>query len=129
MDQLEHFKKIFMDSFHYPDLQTEKFMNLWKALEPVNDLLAGPFYAIYSTGNCDYVFKETEKFPGISDVDDFLDYCVHWTEIYFEAVKKESADTDGERKDKEVLLFQTDLKMELSQLAYELQKERTQSSG
>ena len=124
MNELDQLKKIFWDSFHRPELKTEKYKKLWESLEPINDMLAGPFYAIYSNGNCDYVFGDKEKFPGIKDVDDFLDYCTHWSEQYLEAIKKESVDTEEERVDREILLFQTDLKMELSQLAYEIQKKR-----
>lgn len=129
MNLIDQFKKIFWDAFHRPELHTDKFKKLWESLEGVNDMLAGPFYAIYSQGNCDYVFKDKVKFPIIQDADDFLDYCTHWTEKYLEEVEKENAGSEEEKKDKQILLYQTDLKMELSQLAYEIQKTRDQSSG
>jgi hypothetical protein len=126
---LTRFKSIFWDAFHKPKLLTEKFSQVWESLEPVNDMLAGPFYSIYTNGDCDYVFQDKNKFPDIKDADDFLDYCTWWIQKYIEAVSSETASSEEERKDLEILLFQTDLKMELAQLAYEIQKGRDQSSG
>lgn len=124
MEQLTKFKEIFWDAFHRPKLETEKFEKLWQDLEPVNDMLAGPFYSIFESGNCDYVFKDKTRFSEINDADDFLDYCTHWSENYLEKIVDITADTEAEKKDKQILLYQTDIKMELSRLAYEIQKKR-----
>ncbi|MBX9851753.1 MAG: hypothetical protein K2X86_08350 [Cytophagaceae bacterium] len=73
MDELKRFKEIFWDAFHKPKLETEKFLEVWEGLEPVNDMLAGPFYCICSNDQCDYVFKDKARFPSIY-INQFIKY-------------------------------------------------------
>jgi hypothetical protein len=124
MEELDNFKKLFWDAFHRPKLETEKFSLLFNQLEHLNDHVAGPFYSLYSNHNCDYVFIDKKRFPGINDADDFLDYCTSTIEKYYNAVSEVTAETDSEKKDKQVLLYQVDIKMELAQLAYEILKKQ-----
>jgi hypothetical protein len=118
------FKEIFWDAFHRPQLDSEKFFAIWNNLEHVNEILAGPLYGIFSSGNCDYILEDKTRFPNINDVDDLLDYLTFHIEKYKEKISEAEPTDEVEKKDKQVLLFQTDLKMELASLAYEIQKER-----
>lgn len=118
------FKEIFWDAFHRPQLESEKFYAIWNSLEHVNEILAGPLYGIYSSGNCDYLLNDKNRFPNIHDVDDLLDYLTFYVETYKEKISEAEAIDEKEKGDKQVLLFQTDLKMELASLAYEIQKSR-----
>jgi hypothetical protein len=118
MNHQQEFKKLFWDAFHRPDLKTEKFKNIHLRLEPLNDILAGPFYSIYEKGACDYVFKDKLRFPAIKDADDFLNWCIGLIEEYRKGVLEGNVENDEESKDKQILLYQADIKMELADLAY-----------
>lgn len=120
MDQLKKFRELFWDAFHRPKLESQAFLDVWNHLEPINDLIAGPLYSIFSNGNCNYIFEDKERFPQIQDKDDFLDYCTEHIKTYSERISGTEALNEEERKDKQLLLYQTDLKMELAHLAYEI---------
>lgn len=120
MEKISKFKEIFWDAFHRPKLETQTFFDIWNSLEKENELLAGPLYSIYSNGHCNYVFEDRERFPSVSDADDFLDYCTTLVKAYHERVAGLEAVTEEEKKDKQLLLYQTDIKMELANLAYEI---------
>lgn len=124
MDELARFKEIFWDSFHRPKLDTEKYTRLWESLEPINNGVAGPFYSIYSDGHCDYIFQDKQRFPLINNIDDFLDYTEALVRDYQEEVMKVLPETEEEKKDRQILLYQTDVKMELVQLAYQILEKR-----
>jgi len=124
MEEITKFKEIFWDAFHRPKLDSEKFHMVWQNMEPINDLLAGPLYAIYTNGNCDYIFTDINRFPEINNADDFLDWCSQYIHDYKEAISNTIAETVKEENDKQILLYQTDIKMELAHLAYEIQKSR-----
>ena len=123
MEIVNQFKEIFWDGFHKPSLKSQKFQTVWESLEHLNSLLAGPFYSILNQGNCDYVFDDKIRFPAISHPDDFFTRCIELTEKYKEEILKVPAESDEERQDKKVLLYQTDIKMELSDLSYQILKE------
>jgi hypothetical protein len=129
MEQLDQFKKIFWDAFHRPKLNTDKYVELWNSLEPVNDQVAGPFYSIYTNGHCEYIFRDKDRFPQIKDADDFLDYCTEVIKKYQEEVTNVIPQTDEEKSDKQVLLYQVDMKMELANLAYQIEKDRLNLPG
>jgi hypothetical protein len=118
MDALIRFRKIFWDAFHRPKLETETFANLWQQLESVNNLLAGPLYAIFTNGNCDYMFNDKHRFPGVNTADDVLNWCISFIEQYKEGISSKLPSSVDEEKDQEILFYQTDLKMELADLAY-----------
>ena len=124
MDALKTFKEIFWDAFHRPALKTAPFVEIWQTLEPLNDLLAGPLYAIYDHGDCNYVFQDEHRFPGLHDADDFLNWCVELVERYRTGIDARVPETEEEENDKELLLFQTDRKMELADLAYGIMQEK-----
>ena len=112
------FRNIFWDSFHRPALQSPSFIAIWEHLESINNVLAGPFYAIYDQGNCDYIFNDKKRFLEINEPDDLLNWCVQLIEKYKLEIENFTAETEAEIKDKKLLLYQTDLKMELADLAY-----------
>jgi hypothetical protein len=122
MNLQQEFKNIFWDAFHKPDLKTEKFKNIHLNLETINNILAGPFYSIYEKGECYYVFRDKVRFPSINDADDFLNWSTNLIEEYRRGVLEGSVENDEESKDKQILLYQTDIKMELADLAYQMQK-------
>jgi hypothetical protein len=129
MEEIKKFKEIFWDAFHRPKLESEKFTEVWQRLEDVNNLLAGPLYAIYTNGHCDYFFEDKSRFAGINNEDDFLDWCTQHIHEYKENVSNIPSENESEEKDKQVLLFQTDIKMELAHLAYTIQKSRVNPQG
>jgi len=124
MKHLDQFKKIFWDAFHRPKLHTDTYVELWNSLEPMNDRVAGPFYSIYTNGHCEYIFRDKDRFPQINDAEDFLDYCTEIIKKYQEEVAKIIPQTEEEKSDNQVLLYQIDMKMELANLAYQIEKER-----
>lgn len=123
MEALKNFKEIFWDSFHRPALSSPSLTAIWEHLEPINDQLAGPFFAIYETGNCNYLFEDKIRFPEMNTPDDFLNWCVQLIELYREEIEHFVPETELEIQDKKILLFQTDLKMELADLAYHILKD------
>jgi hypothetical protein len=116
----DNFREIFWDAFHRPDLKSEKFKNLLLELQPMNDLLAGPLFSIYENAQCDYMLSDKERFPGIKDPDDFLNWCIDIINKYKELISSNIPDTEIEKKDQQILLYQTDMMMELADLAYEI---------
>lgn len=121
---LLRYKDIFWDAFHRPKLLTEKFQNVWQELEPVNDHLSGPLFSVYEHGHCDYFFNDKNRFPWMNIPEDFMQWCTDRVEKYKETVEKMDALTPEEEHDKEILLFQVDIKMELADIAYEIQSQR-----
>ncbi|HXA00960.1 MAG TPA: hypothetical protein VNW99_03170 [Cytophagaceae bacterium] len=121
-DKVAHdkFREIFWDAFHRPDLKSEKFENTLIELQPLNDLLAGPLFSIYENGQCDYMFKDKVRFPQVKHEDDFLNWYIDVINQYKDLISSKTADTDIEEKDKQILLYQTDMMMELAGLAYEI---------
>jgi hypothetical protein len=125
MDEiLERYKEIFWDGFHRPKLITDKFTSIWLSLEPVNEQLSGPLFAVFENGHCDYFFQDKNRFPWMNLPEDFMQWCTDRIEKYREVVENTEAIGTEEDHDKEILLFQVDIKMELADLAYEIQAER-----
>ncbi len=56
--------------------------------------------------------------------EDFMHWCSDRIEKYKEIVENTEALNKEEEHDKEILLFQVDIKMELADLAYEIQSHR-----
>ncbi|HEY8400510.1 MAG TPA: hypothetical protein VIK89_04570 [Cytophagaceae bacterium] len=120
MEELKQFKELFWDAFHRPRLITEKYTEIWQSLEPLNDYLAGPLFAIYEKGNCQYVFQDNERFPGISTSDDLLNWLVELVEEYKNGILQGTVENEDEKKDYQLLMYQTDIKMQLAELAYQI---------
>ena len=120
MEVHEKFKEIFWDAFHRPDLKSEKFEAVLARLQPLHDLLAGPLFSIYENARCDYIFQDKDRFPHIHHADDFLNWCIEIINQYKDGITSETTETEPEKKDKQLLLYQTDMMMELSDLGYEL---------
>jgi hypothetical protein len=116
------FKSLFWDAFHVPALQSEKYVIKFRELEPLNDLIVGPLFSIFETGNCNYVFDTEERFKGINTNDQFFDWMVNSIKEYAEKVIDSNPETEAEEHDVQTLVFQTDIKMELAELAYEIMK-------
>ncbi len=122
--KLGRFKEIFWDGFHRPKLHTESFQNLWERLEPINEQLSGPLFSIYEKGECDYFFKDKNRFPWMNIPEDFIQWFQDRVEKYKAEVEAMPTTNKEEEHDKEVLLFQVDIKMELADIAYEIELER-----
>jgi hypothetical protein len=120
MSTYEKFKEIFWDAFHRPDLKSEKFEMIRIELQPLHDLLAGPLFSIYENVQCNYVFQDNDRFPGVNHPDDFLNWCIEIISQYKDTIISETSETEVEKKDKQILLYQTDMMMELADLGYEL---------
>lgn len=123
-EALERYKEIFWDGFHRPKLLSEKFITLWTTLEPLNDQLSGPLFSIYENGQCDYFFEDKNRFPWMNIPEDFMQWCTDKIEKYKEIIEQEESITSEDDHDKEILLFQVDIKMELADIAYEIQCQR-----
>jgi hypothetical protein len=125
MDEIiERYKEIFWDAFHRPKLITDKFTSIWQSLEPVNEQLSGPLFAVFEKGHCDYFFQDKNRFPWMNLPEDFMQWCTDRIEKYREVVENTEAIGNEDEHDKEILLFQVDIKMELADLACEIQTER-----
>ena len=122
MQELEKFREMFWDAFHRPKLESQNFVNLWSSLEPVNEMLAGPLYSIYSNGNCNYIFEDKVRFPAMNVAEDFLKYCDRHIQSYHSAITEMNASNEVEKNDKKILLYQTDIKIRLAKLAFEILK-------
>jgi len=120
MEPINRYKEIFWDAFHRPKLNSSRMHELWDSLEPLNDLIAGPLFNIYETGNCNYVFSDNHLFANVKTKDDLLDWLTERIEKYREPFTKIKAEDEIESEDLQVILFQTDLKMELAELAYKI---------
>lgn len=123
-EALERYKEIFWDGFHRPKFLSEKFITLWTTLEPLNDQLSGPLFSIYENGQCDYFFEDKNRFPWMNIPEDFMQWCTDRIEKYKETIEQEESITSEDDHDKEILLFQVDIKMELADIAYEIQCQR-----
>ncbi|HWZ22378.1 MAG TPA: hypothetical protein VNW06_06965 [Cytophagaceae bacterium] len=123
-EALARYREVFWDGFHRPKLLSEKFISLWENLEPLNDQLSGPLFSIYENGHCDYFFHDKNRFPWMNIPEDFMQWCTDRIEKYKEAIEQEKSITNEDAHDKEILLFQVDIKMELADIAYEIQCER-----
>ena len=125
MRELERFKKLFDETFYNkPKLQTDKFYDIWFDLELQRDWLCGPLYSIYTSGNCDYVFKDKDgRFPEVIDLESFLKWCIELVQKYQSQVINIQTTTSQESEDKEIILQHAQKMKDLSRLAYEIQKE------
>lgn len=118
---LEHFKALFWNAFHRPQLKSERIHQVWLSLEPINDILAGPLFAIYENGHCDYIFSNQEVFESIVNADDLMDFFQELLKKYAEGLEHATPPTDDtERNDLQTLDYQLDLKAELCEIAYQL---------
>lgn len=125
-EKLIIFKELFEQAFYTKlKFNTNKFEESWCHLEMLSDLLAGPFYNIYTHGNCDYVFKGNhEAFQGIKNNEAFLSWCLNIVEDYRNIVNNTKAVNKNEKEDKQVLLKQTEIMERLSYIAVDIQKHR-----
>ena len=118
---LETFKNNFWNAFHRPKLESERIFHVWQSLEPVNDILAGPLFAIYEKGNCDYIFSNNDTFKNILNADDLMDFFHELLKKYAEGLEAATPpQNELELKDLQTLDYQLDLKAELCEIAYEL---------
>lgn len=117
---LDRFRSLFWDAFHVPDLQTDKFKQVWEQLEPLNDQVAGPLFSVFEKGNCDYIFEDNERFASVNTPEDLFERLVDINKQYAEKAASIPAETDEEKKDLQTLLYQADIKMELSELAVQI---------
>jgi hypothetical protein len=120
MGAYDKFREIFWDAFHRPDLKSEKFESVRESLQELNDLLAGPLFSIYENGQCDYIFKDKQRFPKMKHSDDFLNWYIDLINKYKNEISSHAAETEVEKKDLQILLYQTDMMMELADLGYEI---------
>lgn len=125
---VERFKEIFWDAFHRPKLTSTRILQTWEKLEPINDLLSGPLYAIYEKGDCDYVFLKNEPFATILSPDDLMDWFQDLLRQYAEGLQAATPPTsEEETRDLQLLDYQLDIKAELCETAYEICVERLSS--
>ncbi len=115
---LDHFREIFWDAFHRPDLKTDRYYQLWHRLEHISDLLAGPMFSVFEKGEYDYVFQDKNRFPNMHSADDFMDWCMEKINHYQEALIAEVPTNEPERKDQQLLSYQTEVMMQLAEMAY-----------
>ena len=124
MEELNRFRELFWDAFHRPKLKSEKYHAIWHNLEGINGMLAGPLFSVFENGDCNYIFTDKKRFPSISDPDDMLNWLMQFIEEYRASVIATEPESDDESDDLQVLLYQTDIKMELADLTYQIEKKR-----
>jgi hypothetical protein len=118
---LERFKEIFWDAFHRPKLSSDRIVEIWEGMEPLNDLLSGPLYAIYEKGDCDYVFQNNTPFESIASPDDLMDWFQELLKHYAEGLQAAIPPrSEEETRDLQLLDYQLDTKAELCEIAYEI---------
>jgi len=127
MQELDKFRELFWDAFHRPKLKSEKYHAVWHELEGANGMLAGPLFSVYENGDCNYVFTDKKRFPTMHDADDLLNWLMGFIEEYRSNVLTVKPESDDESDDLQLLLYQTDIKMELADLAYQIEKKRLHS--
>jgi len=120
MKELNRFREIFWDAFHVPDLSSEKFKKKWEELEKLNELIAGPLFSIFEKGEADYVFTEKGRFQYIHNQEDLFDWLTEAIKEYAEKAAALKAETEEEQLDLKILMYQSDIKMELADLGYEI---------
>lgn len=110
------FREKFWDAFHRPALKTNKYLELWESLEEMNSWLAGPLFAVYENGNCDFIFENKDRFGGISTLQDFIDWTNNIIVHYSDSINNSIPAKDLEISDKNLLLYQIEIKRELIDL-------------
>ena len=124
MGTLEEFREQFWSVLRRPKTHTGRFGNVRDELELINDALAGPLYAIFKTGECDYVFSDAVTFPTIHDPESFLTWCLSLADGYSRGALKENPSNDMERVDQQRLLEVATGMERLSRMAFEIVKQR-----
>lgn len=124
---IEEYRKLFWDAFHRPELKVQKYAELWKSLDLINDVLAGPFFSMYENGHINYVFEDKDRFPNINSLDDFKIWATYLINVYHDEVESlDKPENKDEEYDLHVLRFQTETKNKLMTLALKIQ-EKVQS--
>lgn len=119
---LNKFRTLFWDAFQVPPLESEKYLKVFKELETLNDLIAGPLFSIYENGNCDYIFQAEGRFKGVNTADQYFEWIVNAIKEYAEKATAPKPENEKEENDLKMILFQADVKMELAELSYEIVK-------
>jgi len=109
------------------------YQSLRPELELASDWLAGPLYKIEKAGECDYVFNDSRTFPGVTDADTFLRWCLDLVSEFRELALSVTVSNERDKADRTFLLRTADLRDELSRLAFEIVRQRkdgpSQSTG
>jgi hypothetical protein len=85
--------------------------------ELAQDHLAGPMYAIRQDGECDYVFANDPRFPGVDSPAKFRSWCMEAIAFYREVAQRVDPADPDERRDMELLLRQATLMEQVVDLA------------
>ncbi len=118
---LEEYRKLFWDAFHRPALKVDRYAELWKSLDLINDVLAGPFFSMYENGHIQYIFEDKDRFPNINSVEDFNVWATYLINVYHDEVESlDKPTTKDEEYDLHVLRFQTETKKKLLALALKI---------
>jgi hypothetical protein len=122
-DRLAAFRKQFDLVFAPFGLASERYAEIRPDLELVSDSFAGPMYAIYDHGNCDYVF-DNDQFPGIHDVDDLMGWFMTWISEFRRVAATLKPSGAAEQSDDRCLARIAEHLEELARMAFEIMKER-----
>ena len=109
--------------------KSDRYQNLRGDLELVSDALAGPMYGIRERGECDYVFADRLRFPGVSDAEAFLKWCRSCVAHFRKLVLSVRPMTADEQSDQDRFLQIAEKMEELSALAYQIVKARSNEPG
>ena len=134
MKELQRFRELYWPAFKVTtQLKTHRLAasDLRADLEFITDILAGPLFSIFETGDCHYVFDDKARFPTIHDARTFREWCLELVEGYRRIVRTWEPANNLEQEDIEMLLAAASLLEELSHLAYKilLPKERSGARG
>jgi hypothetical protein len=121
---LEEFRNQFWSALRRPKTRTERFGRVRDDLELVSDAIAGPLFAIFEKGECDYVFSDPVTFPTIHDPETFLKWCLSLADDYRQGALKVSPANEMEKADQERLLGVATGMDRLSRMAFEIVKQR-----
>ncbi|MCU0417851.1 MAG: hypothetical protein MUE33_11780 [Cytophagaceae bacterium] len=121
----ENYKKLFWDGFHRPHFKSTRIQLIWESLDKLNDVLAGPLFAVYEKGHCLYILEDKSRFPNIHTWEDVRRWAIYFTDAYSDEINSIEDLTEDEKYDVQVLRFQNDTRVTLIDLAITLSQQST----
>jgi hypothetical protein len=108
MKASQEYAEAFKLAFAKPDFSTDKGWDIWSDLELISDALAGPLYSVLESGNCNYIYYDKNRFPGVRDTESFINWAVGLVDEYRNGILAFNPANPEEEKDKKSLLAKVD---------------------
>lgn len=121
---LELFRGLFWEAFAPLKAKTDRYDELRADLELGSDILAGPMHSLFEGGECDYVFDDPSRFPGVANAESFLEWCLAVVSDFRKIVVSVRPSSVEEQRDCARYLEIADKMEQLSRIAYRIVKKR-----